>query len=312
MGNGDRERGWVEVSLLLEGELAEPVAAVLADYVEDGVVLERGENPPEDETTRDVVKVYGYLPVDERLEERKGDIQRALWHLGQIQDLPEPSFKPLQVEDWRMAWQENYRPIPLGKRLIVVPAWMDAPDLEREAIFISPGMAFGSGTHPSTKLSLALIDEDLVAREVLPGAMIDIGCGSGILSIAAVKLGVPFVLGLDTDRGAVQVAGGNIHENDVQDRIQIRQGSVRELLQGQFRIHQAPLVCANIIAPVLRTLFGEGLSACVEPGGTLILSGMLVGQVPEILEDMGKAGFKVVSRMQEEDWVALRGVKSVG
>lgn len=309
MDNEERNWDWVEVSLLLKGELAEPVAALLADYVDDGVVLERVEKPQGKDGLQEAVRVYGYLPVDGRLEERKERIQRALWHLGQIQDLPRPAFRPVQREDWRTAWQKNYRPIRLGKRLIVVPAWMDSPDPDREAIFISPGMAFGSGTHPSTQLSLTLVDEVLDRQQGVPRAMIDIGCGSGILSIAAARLGVPYVLGLDTDEGAVRVAQSNLLENQLQNQVEFRQGSVPALIQGQFPLQRAPLVCANIIAPVLGQLFEEGLAEVVAPGGELILSGMLASQAAALQAALQARGMEIVSRVQDGDWVALRGRK---
>lgn len=298
---------WVEVSLLVEGELAEPVAGVLADHVPRGVVLERVAGEGKGEDSR--VRVFAYLPADSRLEERRAAIDRALWHLGQIRELPTPSYMPVEQEDWRTAWQKNYRPIPLGKRLIVVPAWMDPPPTDREVVYISPGMAFGSGTHPSTQLALALIDEHLAAG-LTPGGMIDIGCGSGILSIAAVKLGVPRVWALDHDPQAVEVTQSNLRENDVRERVTVEQGTLAEVRQGRLDIPPAPLVCANIIAPVLRQLFEEGLGTLVESGGTLILSGMLKDQVPEMLDLLNAHQFRLLSRQQKGDWVGLRAQRA--
>lgn len=294
----------------VDGELAEPVADLLADHVPGGVVMEESDPEAGEGDSRPPVRVYGYLPVDGKLQERKEAIERALWHLSQIESLPRPAFQPLEVEDWRTAWQKNYRPISLGERLIVVPAWMASPDEEREAIFISPGMAFGSGTHPSTQLALAMIDEVLLEEDAPPEGMIDVGCGSGILSIAAVKLGVPAVWAVDHDPQAVRVAEENVLENDVQGQVEVQLGSVADITEGSLGIRQAPLVCANIIAPILKTLFMEGLADLVQPRGTLILSGILDEQAPELVDLLDEHGFRHPTRLQQKDWVALRGQKS--
>mgnify|MGYP006278203013 FL=1 len=302
---------WLEVSLLVNGELAEPVATLLSEHLSEGVVMERvGEGGLIDgQTSSPLVKVYGYIPNDARVQARKQEIKRGLWHLSQIEDLPEPVFRTIEAEDWRTAWQKNYRPIPIGNRLMVVPSWMSAPDQGRETISMSPGMAFGSGTHPTTQLSLLIIEDVLSGERGIPSSMIDIGCGSGILSIAAVKLGLPYVLALDNDPKAVQVTRSNLLENKIQDRVDVHQGSVSEILRGEFNIQKAPLVCANIIASVLQELIREKLTECVDPGGTLILSGMLEGQAPEILALLDDFGFEAISRRQEGDWVALQAGK---
>lgn len=310
MREDDKKQAWVEVSLQVDGELAEPVADVLADNVPGGVVMEEMDSQAGEGDRPPAVRVYGYLPVDGKLQERKANIERALWHLSQIESLPPPSFQPLEVEDWRTAWQKNYRPISLGERLIVVPAWMASPDEEREAIFISPGMAFGSGTHPSTQLALALIDKLLRGQDAPPEGMIDVGCGSGILSIAAIKLGVPAVWAVDHDPQAVRVAEENVLENSVQGQVEVRLGSVADITAGSLGIQQAPLVCANIIAPVLKTLFREGLADLVQPRGTLILSGILDAQAPELVNLLDEHGFRHTTRLQQKDWVALWGKKS--
>lgn len=310
MVNKQDEQTWVEVSLEVEGELAEPVANTLAEYVSHGVVMEQVVSEGDGDEDRDPpVRIYGYIPVGPRLEERKSSIERALWHLSQIESLPSPTFKPLEAEDWRTVWQKRYHPISLGERLIVVPSWMSSPDDTREPIYISPGLAFGSGTHPSTQLSLAMIDDVLSSAGKRPGAMMDVGCGSGILAIAAVKLGVPSVLAVDNDPEAVRVARANTFENKAHPQIEVALGSVPEIREGRFGMRQAPLVCANIIAPVLRQLFEEGLASTVELGGELILSGMLEGQAGDMLDLLADHGFSVVSRQQKNDWVALRGAK---
>ena len=304
-----RDVNWIEVSLVVEGEVAESVADFLVDHLPDGVVLEAV--PAEDAREREVVgpvRVFGYLPVDQDLAEKKDKIRRGLYFLSRIRPLPEPAFRPLQEADWSTTWKKGYRPLPLGKQLMVVPSWLDNPDPERRPIYIDPGMAFGSGTHPSTQLCYRVMEE-LVAKDV-PEAMIDVGCGSGILSIGAVRLGVNHVLGVDVDETAVQVARANLEANQVVDKVEIESGSVPEVLQGEFSLRSAPLVTANLIAPLLRKLFHQGMAETVAAGGHLILSGLLEEQEEEIVSLLEVHGLRLICRVQQGEWVALLGQNS--
>ena len=118
-------------------------------------------------------------------------LMATLAYLGRIQPIPEPAYRPIQDEDWMSSWKEHYHPIPIGQRLLVLPAWIEQSDPSRIAVKIDPSMAFGTGTHPSTQLCL-----EMVEKYTRPGQpVIDVGCGSGILSIAALKLGAASVLG---------------------------------------------------------------------------------------------------------------------
>lgn len=292
--------------MVVEAELAEPVAEVLVDYLSKGVVLEtlKAEAPPQDTgQSSPSVCVYGYLPVDEQLENRKQKIQEALYYLGAIRSIPEPTFTELGDEDWASAWQKRYRPLPLGSNLIIVPTWLSNPDSSRLPIFLDPGMAFGSGTHPTTQLCIDLIAESLAQQP--SDRMLDIGCGSGILSIAAVKLGVEHVLGVDHDPDAVQVAMTNARANGIEEKIKFASGSVLDILEGTLSFRRAPLVAANIIAPVLLELLDQGLVRTVVPGGVLVLSGMLAEQAPEIEERLEDSKMVIKTRKQRGDWIGL-------
>src|SRR6185436_12087771 len=171
------------------------------------------------------VNVRAYLPADANLESTRAALEEALWHLGQILPLPSPKYQTVAEADWAEAWKVNFHPLRLGRRLMIVPAWLNPP-LEPEdiPIRIDPGMAFGTGTHPTTQLCLAAIEKHL-----RPGqAVLDLGTGSGILSVAAAKLGAGPILALDIDAEAVRVARENTALNGVADRIQIEEGSLAE------------------------------------------------------------------------------------
>jgi ribosomal protein L11 methyltransferase len=295
---------WLEVSLVVDGELAEAVSDVLGRFTSNGVVVESGVtyNDAEDEGTPvGPLRVFGYLPVDEHLEETRRLLEEAVWHLGQIQPLPPLNFKTIIDEDWMAAWKQHYHPIPLGQKLLVLPAWLEANDTSRVVVRIDPSMAFGTGTHPTTQLCLELIEE-----HVQPGQpVIDVGCGSGILSIAALKLGASHALAVDIDNQAVRSSRENAAANNVLELLETGQGSVGEILEGRYSIQQAPLVLANILAPVIIRLFDAGLARLVMPGGALILSGILDHQADEVAAAALQHDLREVDRRQILDWVAL-------
>lgn len=298
------ESRWLEVSLTVSGELAEAVSEVLERYVSNGVVIESNVkffNDEDEGTPTGPVRIYGYIFVDEALEEKRNRLEEALWHLGQIQVLPEPQFKYIQDENWMAAWKKHYRPIRIGKSLLILPAWIEQEDKKRLAIRIDPSMAFGTGTHPSTQLCLELIEK--YTQKGQP--VIDIGCGSGILSIGALKLGASKALAVDIDPAAVGATLSNASLNDVESKVKAGQGSVSEVLAGQYSIKSAPLVLANILAPVIIRLLDGGLADLVEPCGALILAGILAEQAEGVRAKAEEKGLVFLEQRQIDDWVAL-------
>lgn len=300
-------KSWLEVSFNLDGELAEAVAEVLARYAPSGVVTEHGIkylNADDPGTPTDEVVVRAYLTVDAQLEETRQRLEESLWYLSRIQPIPKPKFTLIKDANWMEAWKQHYRPISVGNKLTIIPAWMDSPDEKRLPIKIDPGMAFGTGTHPTTQLALALLEEILDEKERVERA-IDIGCGSGILSVAALKLGVKTALGVDISAASVKSAQENAAVNKIEQGFIVGQGSVAEILAGEFAFKSAPLVLANILAPVLIRLLGAGLSDLVESDGSLILSGILEEKENAIREAVAPHPLKFVKREQVEDWVAF-------
>lgn len=207
-------------------------------------------------------------------------------------------------------------PLIVGRRLVVLPASSEQPAAPNLIVLrIDPGAAFGDGAHPTTQLCLAAVERQL--REMARSgdrtsglgdagpALIDLGAGTGILSIAAAKLGAAPVLAVDIDADAVRVARANVARNHVGESVRVEQGSLADVLAGRHGLTRAPLVVANILAHVLVDFFAHGLVKTVTPGGLLILSGILRTQGPEIRACLGWHGLTLVAEEQREGWLCV-------
>jgi ribosomal protein L11 methyltransferase len=317
--NDKNINNWLEVSLTVDGELAEAVADVVARFAPNGVMTEQGVKFLDDEdhgTPTGPIIVRAYLEMDEHIEETRQKLEESLYYLGMIQPLPTPVYKQIADQNWMEAWKQHYQPIPIGEQLIIVPVWLDSPEPERIPIKIDPGMAFGTGTHPTTQLCLYLMEQAITAQggwrmengspiNHEPLTIIDVGCGSGILSIAALKLGATAALGVDIDIESVRNSRENADKNGIGEEFIIGQGSVAKVLEGKFSFKSAPLVVANILAPVIIRLLDAGLADLVELGGAVILSGILAGQAGSVIEAAQAKGLVLSEQKQMGDWVAL-------
>jgi ribosomal protein L11 methyltransferase len=309
---------WLEVSLVVNGELAEAVADVLARFAYSGVMMEQGVKYNDEEdagTPTGPITVRAYLEMDDKIEDTRHKLEESLYYLGMIQPIPAPTYKQIADQNWMEAWKQHYRPILIGQSLVIVPAWMNSPDPNLIPIKIDPGMAFGTGTHPTTQLCLELMEKffddrpSTIDHELSivhrPSSVIDVGCGSGILSIAAIKLGAKRALGVDIDAGSVKNARENADANGVGDEFILGVGSVDEIKKAQFAFSKAPLVLANILAPVIVRLFDAGLADLIEDHGSIILSGILQEQEERVVEAGQAKGLKRDERRQTGDWVAF-------
>ncbi len=207
-------------------------------------------------------------------------------------------------QDWNAAWRASWKPTPAGRHLLICPSWI-APtaDEDRLIIRIDPGMAFGSGTHFTTAGCLAIL-EDVMRQTPVPERLLDVGCGSGILAIAGLRMGVRYAMGIDVDPCAVVASRENAILNGVAERFEATDVPLSEAL-GTW-----PLVLANILAPTILRL-ADGLVRAVQPDGALILSGILVTQERRIHAAMRRRGMQRFACLRDTDWVAL-GYRRLG
>lgn len=192
--------------------------------------------------------------------------------------------------------------IRVGRRLLILPSRQAASqEIETIPLLIDPEGAFGSGTHPTTQLCLRALERHLTQGD----SVLDLGAGAGTLAIAAAKLGAERVLALDNDPESVRVARRNVAANRLDETIQVEHASLAELLAGQFAMVQARVAVVNILANVIVGFFASGLTDAVEPGGLLILSGMLRSQTPEINACVRRADLELLAQEKQDDWVCL-------
>jgi ribosomal protein L11 methyltransferase len=309
---------WLEYSVTTDGETAEAVSELFNRYGQGGAVVEIPVDCFEDGLPADrpptLVRVKTYLPQNgaadgmQRLEE-------GLWHLRQIFPIAEADIRTLAEEDWAESWKSQYHRLHVGKRIVIVPAWEQyKPESGEAVIRLEPGMAFGTGLHPTTRLCLQAMEQRLS-----PGwSVLDLGTGSGVLAIAAAKLGAGSILALDTDPVAVAAARENIAQNEVADRIVVRLGTLPG--QGRDQWEGTPwskplaptlpetgtfeLVMVNILAPVIIGL-APALAARMEPGGQLIAAGLIQSQERAVERALQAERLRITHRTEERDWICL-------
>ncbi len=294
---------WLELSLETTPELAEAISDALYPLVEGGVSLEQVNRTEgltadrwEDEAATGPVIVRGYLPKDANLEERRTKVEEALFYLNMVRPVPQPTYKTVAQSDWAESWKVNYKPLRIGNRLVIRPSWFAPDSVETHAddivLALDPGMAFGTGLHPTTQLCAIALEGC-----VMPGMTVfDVGTGSGILAIYAIKLGACEALAVDTDPESVRVTLENIGLNAVADKIQVGQGSF-DTTETVY-----DLVVANILAGVIMLMLKTGLAA---RGRRFVFSGILDTQAEQVIETAVAAGLTLVRQNQILDWVSL-------
>jgi ribosomal protein L11 methyltransferase len=293
---------WLEVSIVTDGEIAEAAADVIARQAPEGLTLEPLDPTQDEGMLSGQVVVRAFLPVDDQLAHRRSRIEEGLWHLSQIKSFPDPTFRIIEEENWAEIWKARYTPIPVGEKLLIQPSWLEPADSARAILYVDPGQAFGSGAHPTTRLSLLALETYLQ-----PGhTVFDLGCGTGILSIAAARLGASRVYAVDIDPSAVKAARENVLRNQLGDIVDVDQGSLPELAETRAQHPDPPdIVVANILAPVLEKLLKGGLSDLIQHSGKLILSGVLDEQANDLLRCSGERGLHLLQVFKEADWQAL-------
>jgi len=289
------------------------VSAILARVAPGGVSVEIpfrlvAEGLAAEVQTDAPAIVRAYLPALDpaAAEAAVADARRDLGHLQAfgLRPIGELEVRPVHEEDWAAAWKAHFPVLRVGSRLVIRPTWRRHRAVPGDVVLaLDPGMAFGTGLHPTTRLCLAGI-ERWAEEGIVDGARaLDVGCGSGILAIALAKLGAASVLGVDTDPIAVEATAANARRNRLARRIAAEAGSL-PVAGGPY-----DLVAANLIASLLVAL-AEELAASVRPGGRLLASGIFIDREDEVRAAFAAAGLAVRARTGEGDWVALDCVRA--
>lgn len=284
---------WLEVSVKVNPEAAEAVAEVLSRYAPQGVAYDLGADAdPASEVT-----VKAYIMVDDEIAGRRRDVEAAVAHLSHIWPvIPGPTFREVFAQDWTATWKEQIPVIHLGNRIVIKPSWRTYQAKADEIVVeMDPGMAFGSGLHPTTRLCVAAL-EDLVHPEM---SLLDLGTGTGILAMVAAKLGAHPILAIDNDRDAVVAARRNIRANQLSSEITIRHGTHTDVADAY------DIVMANILTPVIVDMAASGLAERMRMGGVLVASGILDTQTEEVTEALHRASLRVTDQRQQDEWVAV-------
>ena len=305
---------WLEIVLNAKSEELDLISATLIANGVPGLAVEEEE---EFRTFLEENRQYWDYVDDELMEQMKG-VSRIKFYVtddadGQKQlaqylkgiDLPYTSVR-LREYDWAHSWQKYYRPLAIGKTIYIVPEWeRDTAQIPEgcTSILMNPGLTFGTGSHASTQLSLEDIEEFIV-----PGkSVLELGCGSGILAIAALRLGASHATGVDIDPKAVDVSYENAELNGIgKDRCKFLAGNViaDKSLVAELKELKAPLVLANIVADVIIPLAPVVPELLVE-GGTFVCSGIIDKRGDEVAAALEKNGLKVIRRFEKNGWIAL-------
>ncbi len=297
---------WLEIACDVPEEHSDVVADFLTDLTDNGVCVDNlsvdafstSEIP---ESVRVVIKAY--LPADSDPAPQMQELETFLSELSRRH--PTASFAPptlsaVNAEDWSSSWKVHFKPLRVGKRLLIVPTWEDATELPGDLIIrIDPGMAFGTGGHETTRLCLEMLESVMDSGPLLGvPSLLDLGTGSGILAMAASLLGAGRILALDIDPDAVEVARENLALNEMSDRVECGTAPL-ETVTENFDI-----ILANILAEELVRL-APYLTERLQPGGSLILSGILAEKEPLVRRGFASQPLKYVQTAYDGEWVAM-------
>lgn len=299
---------WLELSVKADHEAVEAVSEILARAASGGVSVEMpyhlvAEGLAAEIDTGQPATVRAYLPaIDAAAAERAiAEVTRDLGHLQAfgLRPIGDLEVTPVHEEDWAAAWKQHFPVMRVGKHLVIRPTWRRHRAQPGDVVLaLDPGMAFGTGLHPTTRLCLAGIERWADEGIIEGRTAIDVGCGSGILAIAAAKLGATSVLGVDTDVVAVEATIANAKRNGLARRIPARRASL-PTEGGPW-----DLVLANLIASLLVMLADE-LAAALKPGGRMLASGIFIDREPDVRAAFEASRLVIRERTGEGDWVAL-------
>lgn len=299
------DRVWYQLSVDVDNEAVEAVTELFGRYgFNEGVAIEEpyvqdqdGDNVGID--TGKPFTVHTYVAEEDFKPEIVEEMRKALYYLGQLRGVSDVRVTNLQEQDWANAWKEHFQVHRIGDRVVIRPPWREfTPEENDIEVIMDPGMAFGTGLHPSTRLSM--LGTEAVVK---PGdTVLDVGTGSGILAIAAARLGAEKVDTVDVETVAVKATADNAALNGVSEKIAVELGSVGE---GQpFWGEQYDVVLANIISRILIELC-DAIVAHTRPGGKIVLAGIIETREQDVIDAYTAAGANLIDRRFAEDWVSL-------
>jgi ribosomal protein L11 methyltransferase len=289
---------WLQLTLEATPDNAERIADALSQLGAGAVTLQDGadqplyEPPPGETPLWSATRVVGLFEADADMEALTAQLAKTLG----LKTLPPWRVSPLEDKDWEREWMVNFKPMRFGARLWIVPSWSAPPDPAAVNILLDPGLAFGTGTHPTTALCLEWLDGHGANYE----QVIDYGCGSGILAVAAVKLGAQHVWAVDNDPQALIATRDNAAKNAVAEKI-------TAVAPAALPQQQVPLLLANILAQPLIDLAGK-FAQLVAPGGSIVLSGILHNQAEKVAAAYAP-NFVMEPPVYREEWTRLCGVR---
>lgn len=311
---------WMEIKVLTTTEAADLISEILLEMGSEGTVIEdrndvfanqrpEGQwdiiDPAIADRIGEDVKVSGFFPADERLGDALAALRERLRRLGETAgELPlgklEIVMNDFEDEDWSQSWKRTFQPVRLGEHFVVRPGWIECPlEAGDREIVIDPGLAFGTGTHETTGMCMALVE-----KYVRPGmTVIDIGTGSGILAIAAAHMGASRVLASDLDPVAARVAAENARDNGFGEAIETRCGDLLQVVD-----EAGDVVIANIIADAILQLVGP-VRACIADGGVFISSGIAADRRAEVEAALTAAGYEILDAPVKGEWAAFAARK---
>lgn len=284
---------WIQINATVEEALAEPLSDAFMEVGAYSVTFEDAKDQPIFEPELGTTPIWQHTRVV-GLFDAETDTQAVVSSLENL--LPgiaaaQYKVEALEDKDWVRAWMDQFEPMRFGQRLWIVPSWHTPPEPDAVNLMLDPGMAFGTGTHPTTSLCLTWLDQHAPTDL----NVIDYGCGSGVLALAAQKFGAADVRGTDIDPQAIIASEQNAERN---------QADIYFKLVKDFQADPADLLVANILAGPLKELAPEFIRL-LKPGGTLVLSGLLTNQAPELIAFYEQQGFALLEQQDLDDWSLL-------
>ncbi|MDN6296999.1 MAG: 50S ribosomal protein L11 methyltransferase [Halomonas sp.] len=303
---------WLQLKAHVAPEQAEQLEELLLDEDATAIGLQDAEDDPVFEPERGTTPLWqdtvltGLYDDLEGVEAMLERIHAAWAEQFPGEPCPEVEYELLADRDWEREWMDGFEPLQMGERLWIVPSWHEPPAPEAVNLILDPGLAFGTGTHPTTALCLAWLDALAVNGELADTTVLDVGCGSGILAIAALKLGASNAVGTDIDPQALQASRDNAERNAVAEADLAL--FYPEQLAARLPDQRYPVVTANILAGPLVEL-ATTIAGHVAPGGRIALSGILANQANEVLDAYLACGLVMDEPEIREGWVRLTGMR---